>query len=284
MTVTIISPPELKLLLRATPPITVIDARGTEDHLKGHVPFSIPMNWECWSARPPAGASLDLSEPGYWGELAAPGALDYERRFTAAGISNDIPVVVYADGRVSKGREGRIAWMLLYLGVRHVCILNGGWSAWVNSGGEIEEGENRVRPGEFKIRTQPARRVTFHQLRHHYLRGTMPCSVDTRLLTEFQGLSYDYQPRPGHLPGASPLTFESLFEENGQFVSKSRFFTLTPPDVLLAENLFTYCEVGVRASTYAMLYEAYTGRVLPVYDGSIMEWGLYKELPVLAGN
>lgn len=49
-------------------------------------------------------------------------------------------------------------------------------------------------------------------------------------------------------------------------------------------RLFTYCEVGVRASTYAMLYEAYTGRVLPVYDGSIMEWGVYKDLPVLDGN
>lgn len=44
----------------------------------------------------------------------------------------------------------------------------------------------------------------------------------------------------------------------------------------------TYCEVGVRASTYALLLEAYTGRVLPVYDGS--EISGEKALPLLKSD
>lgn len=283
MPVSIISAIDLKLAMASNHPPTVIDARGAELHGRGHIPFSSPMNWEDWSARPPEGANLDLLEPGYWGELASPGLLDYEALFSSSGISNDIPVVVYADGKLSKGREGRIAWMLLYLGVNNVSLLDGGWSAWVSSGGEVSTTDYRLGRGNFQVRLQHERRVTLDALRRKYSQGPMPCSVDTRLQSEYDGLSYDYQPRSGHLPGANQLTYESLFEDDGTFVSKYKFFSLLAPEVLRNQR-FTYCEVGVRASTYALLYEVYTGKVLPVYDASIMQWGLCKDLPVLDGE
>lgn len=160
--------------------------------------------------------------------MAAPAALDYERLLSVAGITNQFPVVVYADGVPSKGREGRIAWMLLYLGVCRVYLLDGGWTAWRSSGAEIATGESSIRHGNFKLRLQHNRRVTLDQLRRLYQENALPRSVDTRSLQEFQGLSYDYQPAPGHLPGASSLTYESMFAEDGRYVSKTRFFALTP--------------------------------------------------------
>jgi thiosulfate/3-mercaptopyruvate sulfurtransferase len=284
MPVSLISPLELTLLLQAKPTVSIIDARGKQEHEKGHIPNAVPLSWEDWSARPPAGCSSDLREPGYWGELADPHHLDFECTFSTAGISNQVPVVVYADGAGSKGREGRIAWMLLYLGAAKIYILNGGLAAWLRAGGELSREETPVTPGKFKVKLQHHRRITLPELQHRHITGNLPRSVDTRLLMEFQGLSYDYQPRPGHMPNATQLTYENLFEDDGQFVQQTRFFSLVPQAVLQAKEVFTYCEVGVRASTYALLYEAYTGKVMPVYDGSIMEWGLHSKLPVLQGS
>jgi len=42
----------------------------------------------------------------------------------------------------------------------------------------------------------------------------------------------------------------------------------------------TYCEVGVRASLTALLHEVYTGEVVGVFDGSLIEWALHADLPV----
>ncbi len=33
----------------------------------------------------------------------------------------------------------------------------------------------------------------------------------------------------------------------------------------------SYCEVGVRASTFSLLHEIYIGEIIPVYDASVME-------------
>lgn len=41
------------------------------------------------------------------------------------------------------------------------------------------------------------------------------------------------------------------------------------------------CEVGVRSSLFCLLLELYCGQIIPNYDGSMMEWGLYRELPIV---
>lgn len=289
MAIALISAQKLQLLLAGEisgswlPPI-VVDSRPEHDYEAGHIPAAVRMGWEDWNAKPMVktlGLSLDLWEPGYWGALDNQRLEEFADRLGRLGLSNDRPVVVYADSLASKGREGRIAWMLLYLGVENVFLLDGGWQAWLDAGGACDRHESRTQSGSFILRLDSRRRVSTDTLARMCGRGKMPTSVDTRSLSEFQGDSFDYQPRTGHLPEAVQLSYESLFDGSGAFVCREKFLSLLDPRVLLDPNLVTYCEVGVRASTYALLLEAYTGRVLPVYDGSIMEWGADKALPLL---
>ncbi len=285
MAIALISAQKLQLLLDGDIPgqmrPLVVDSRPEIEYEAGHIPSALRLGWEDWNAKPTLGLSLDLWEPGYWGTLDNFRLEEFAGQLAQLGLSNYRPVVVYADSLASKGREGRIAWMLLYLGVENVFLLDGGWRAWLDAGGNSDRLESRAERGSFTLRIDSRRRVSTNALARMCGSGRMPTSVDTRSLSEFQGDSFDYQPRTGHLPEAVQLSYESLFEESGLFASRDKFLALLDPRVLSDPNLITYCEVGVRASTYALLLEAYTGRVLPVYDGSIMEWGADKTLPLL---
>jgi len=289
LAIALISAQKLQLLLTGEIfgpmlPLIVVDSRPEHEYEAGHIPTAVRIGWEDWNAKPmlkTLGLSLDLWEPGYWGALDNARLEEFASRLSEIGLTNNRPVVVYADSLASKGREGRIAWMLLYLGVENVFMLDGGWPAWLKAGGCCDRQESRAEGGSFSLRLDGRRRISTDALARMCGSGKMPTSVDTRSLSEFQGDSFDYQPRTGHLPEAVQLSYESLFEDSGNFVGREKFLSLLDLRVLSDPDLITYCEVGVRASTYALLLEAYTGRVLPVYDGSIMEWGADKALPLL---
>jgi len=78
----------------------------------------------------PAEAAPILHKPGYWGTLGNSSEHSFEQRMIDLGIKQNSPIVVYADSARSKGREGRVAWMLLYFGASEVYMLDGGWNGW----------------------------------------------------------------------------------------------------------------------------------------------------------
>ncbi|GAC1523924.1 MAG: hypothetical protein NVS2B16_32290 [Chloroflexota bacterium] len=91
-----------------------------------------------------------------------------------------------------------------------------------------------------------------------------------------------YQPRMGHLPSAVLIPFTDLFAPSGRYIDQTAYGEHVPTEVQEASHLVAYCEVGVRACTFALLHEIYTGHVVQVYDGSIMEWSFDPRLPVQA--
>lgn len=255
----------------------VVDSRPEQDYLNGHIPGAIRIAWEGWCERAPAEAAPILHEPGYWGTLADSDDQVFEQRLIEAGIRQHAPLLVYADSVRSKGREGRIAWMLLYLGASNVFILDQGWKEWVDSGGPVETGEPPAIPkGDFKISLDHKRRAKHHDV---FENDELPLMIDTRTAAEFHGDCYDYQPFKGKLPNSILFPFADLFESDGTFVNRDRYFQIAPADIMSTQNRVSYCEVGVRAATFSLLHEIYTGEVIPVYDGSIIEWGWLREHP-----
>ena len=279
MKVSLVSPGELKKLMDSGI-VQVVDVRPHDLYTNGHIPGAISIRWEDWSAKPPSHVRRILTKPGYWGTLDDPREGRIGERLAEAGLNRDIPIVVYADGRLSKGREGRVAWMLLYLGAANVSLLNGGWTDWVESNHPVENQISQKTMGCFEVATIPERRVRLDQVIEK-LNGDDPiCLLDTRTEPEFQGLLYNYQPRKGHIPGAYHLPHDSMFQDNAQnYVTSETYRTLLPKMASHAA-VIAYCEVGVRAATVALLHEIYTGEIMPVYDGSFMEWSLDDQLPV----
>ncbi len=274
----------LRASLPSASSLIVVDARPAADYAVGHVPGAISLEWEEWCGAPPGEAAPVLFEPGYWGALREAPASWWAESLSAKGLASHKPIVVYADSVVSKGREGRIAWMLLYLGADDVALLDGGWQAWLEEGGAVEEGVGHMpTPAAFVVSFAMERRWTQGRTMEAYHQGRLPLLVDTRTLPEFEGDCYDYLPRKGRLPDSILFPFAALFDGERFFVGRDLYLSRLPEPMAAPTpyGKLTYCEVGVRASLAALLHELYTGEGVGVFDGSLIEWALAADLPVV---
>lgn len=286
MTISLISPTEFKELIDSKLPISIVDTRPAEEFNEGHIRGAVHLQWEEWCAKPPAGLSKELDEPGYWGRLFDADDATVSRRLSEFGFANEKPIVVYADGVKSKGREGRVAWMLLYYGAKDVRILNGGFRLWKMLGEQITQTDvdhSPVRKSEFVVSKDERRRVLIDGLKKLMANDPSLLLIDTRTPREYAGGEYRYMPRMGTLPDSKLVPFASVFNDDGTFVGGERLKKLVLENQEEQRNVVAFCEVGVRACTVALLMEIYAGTVVPVYDGSMMEWSADPLLPVASG-
>jgi thiosulfate/3-mercaptopyruvate sulfurtransferase len=281
MTISLITPAQLKSLVNANgEKICLVDARSRAEYNANHLPGAIYMGWEDWTSKAPEHLGPMLKQPGYWGEMCEVDPAEVGKQLELLGLSNASHIVVYADGAKSKGREGRIAWMMLYLGATRVSVMNGGYSGWLGEGNSVDTFFPKVDPGRFNIQEQPERRMKFGRLRQACVSGNMPIMLDTRSILEHIGDLHRYMPRRGRIPNSEFIAYSSIFNPDGTFVNKESYLALLPEKVANAEDVVVYCEVGARASMVSLLHELYTGHVLPVYDGSMMQWCADHDLPV----
>ncbi len=92
-----------------SPSTLVVDARSAFDYSTAHVPRSIPINWADFVEAEPAQRGIIQND-----------TYGAARRIARAGISPDSQIVVIGSGLQGNGEEGRVAWMLAYLGVSNV--------------------------------------------------------------------------------------------------------------------------------------------------------------------
>lgn len=280
----LITAKELKDMLEREANIVLLDTREELEFSEGHIEGAISNQWFEWCSKAPSSAKSTLFEPGYWGNLNVESIEKVEKAVGSLGITNGGKVVVYSAGIASKGREGRLAWMLLYFGLEEVFILDGGYNAWLNAKGEVSKESVAPKAAKFKVTLQPHRRVELADVKKILAEddGTHPLLVDTRSPLEFEGRLYDYQPRMGHIPRSVNIWFDRYFASDGRFIGKENFLSLLESEGARSNVKASYCEVGVRAATFSLLYELATGDILPVYDGSLMEWSHHSDLTVIS--
>ncbi len=260
----------------------VVDARSFGEYAMGHLPGAIWIDWQSFCQAAPADAGAVLGLPGYWGVLADPGRARFAARLSSLGLNNEDQIVVYGGGPASKGSDGRVAWLLLYLGASRVSLVQDGWAGWLAARQELSTRPTVPAEGEFAITLDERRRITLAEITALDGSSIVPVLIDTRSVDEYSGLEFDYQPRKGRLPGSQLLPFEGMFDSNGAYLGKREYLSWLGPDLAAVRQVVAYCEVGVRASSFALMHEAYTGTIVAVYDGSIMEWAYHRQLPVLS--
>ena len=112
------------------------------DYESGHIPGAISIPLHLFDVSDEKGI-YPWTEPED-GNLLPPEKL--KKVIESYGIKHDDTVVVYCGNKSYIGGAYRIAWALLYAGVKDVRYLNGDLAAWVENGGTLETKFNQPRP------------------------------------------------------------------------------------------------------------------------------------------
>ncbi len=230
---------------------------GKKEYLQSHIPGAVFADVHGHLSGPPVTDH---------GRHPLPTAERLLEVFAELGINNDTQVVAYD---ASFGAfAARLWWLLRYMGHSKVAVLDGGWPAWTDHGGERESGNVEVARGSFNGQARKDRLVLLDEVE------TVALLVDSREAARFSGQEEPIDPYAGHIPGAQNRCWKDNITEKGEFVAArqlhdefSKLYQGVNP-----RNVVFYCGSGVTAC-HNLLAAHRAG--LPegrLYAGSWSEW------------
>ena len=262
----LITPAELRTRLTA---VTVLDVRyrmggppGVDEYAAGHVPGAAYVDLD-----------RDLAAaPGERGRHPLPDPADFEAAMRRAGVRDSRPVVVYDDWQ---GRAAARAWWLLRdCGHRDVRVLDGGWSAWVEEGGQVSTGTPAPATGDFTARPGGMPVVLADGILH------ADVVVDARAPERYRGEVEPVDPVAGHVPGAVNVPTDENVGADGRFRSARELRdTYAAVGASAGAGVAAYCGSGVTAAHDVLAMEI-AGVRAALYPGSWSEWVADPERPV----
>ncbi len=242
--------------------LVILDVRGRAAY-SSHIPGAVHSTWH------------EYSDPS----AVAKGVLDpdlgrIESRLRALGINQSSDVVIYCNPFDNWGDEGRMFWMLRYLGHSSVRILDGGWVKWTAEQRHFEHETIQPKPGDFTVTVNPELMVNKEGVKK-LVKGPHPDTIilDARSVEEYAGKEIDGLPRAGHIPSAINIPWNRFLQPDA---------TVKPPEQVkkifedhgLRDNqeIMTYCLGGVRAAWVFCLLQYVGFSRVKVYPGSWWEW------------
>ncbi|MBM0126969.1 sulfurtransferase [Pimelobacter simplex] len=250
--------------------VTLLDVRyrtgapaGPEEYAAGHVPGAAYVDLD-----------RDLAaEPGERGRHPLPEPAVFEAAMRRAGVRADRPVVVYDDW--SGHAAARAWWLLRYHGHLDVRVLDGGWTAWLEAGGEVETGEGRAsEAGDFDAvpGALPVVGVTSVQ--------EVGVLVDARAAERYRGEVEPIDPVAGHVPGAVNVPTSRNLDASGRFRDRASLATTyAEVGAVPGADVAVYCGSGVTAAHDVLALEL-AGVTAALYPGSWSEWVADPSRPV----
>ncbi|HET9963414.1 MAG TPA: sulfurtransferase [Nitrospiraceae bacterium] len=246
------------------PGLVIIDVRGRAAYeFGGHIPGAVHTTWH------------DYSDPN----AVAKGLLDpdlgrIEKKLQALGLNADSEVVIYSNPFDNWGDEGRMFWMLEYLGHKNLRILDGGWVKWVDERRPFEHGAVRPPAGTFKVVPVPSAIINKDELKK-IVRQPHPDTaiVDARSLEEYFGKEISGIPRPGHIPGAIHVAWSGFLNPDAT-VRDLAFITaqLDQKGLSPKRETICYCTGGVRSAWLYFVLRIAGYEHVRNYPGSWWEW------------
>lgn len=243
--------------------VLILDARGEEAYVKGHIQGSISVAWPQFT-----NVTGTPGDEG-WGVL-----LDKEElseQLSNLGITKNKTIIVYSDTKKGWGEDGRIVWMLRMVGVDNSKILDGGWNYWNEKELEISKEVVVSNRSEFVIEeVKENTNITTEELIRNLNELVI---IDTREKEEFDGAIKYGEKRGGHIPNAINFTFNNVLNENGTFKTAAELEKLFIEVGLNKEDrIITYCTAGIRSAHLQIALEMMGYIDVKNYDSSYYEW------------
>jgi len=206
-----------ELFASSSDPVQLIEAHfSSSDHPVAeldHFPLHLPDALQMHPSYLEAGTDRSKYYPNY--DHPSDGNLLPDHQLTQAledvGIFPNSLVVVYSTAPDGSMAAARLAWALLYAGVKNVRLLDGGIRAWISHGGQTTphikvtaDPSLRVfRNTPAKWETRPDLLATTNEVAR--LDSSSDVLIDVRRRGEWDGSNpdqYSFFSKAGHIPGA----------------------------------------------------------------------------------
>ncbi len=242
--------------------LVILDVRGRAAY-SSHIPGAVHSTWH------------EYSDP----DAVAKGILDpdvgrIETRLRALGIRHSSDIVIYSNPFDNWGDEGRMYWMLQYLGHPSVRILDGGWVKWIQEQRPFQHEVVKPEPGDFSAALHPEL-IMYKDALKKLIKAPHPETVliDARSVEEYAGKEIDGLPRAGHIPSAINIPWNRFLKPDATVRPLEEIRkTFEDHGLRQEQEIITYCLGGVRAAwVYCLLRYAGYGHVRN-YPGSWWEW------------
>lgn len=244
-------------------------------HHWSHIPGATFVDWH--------DTRRQLLQPGPAGTAA------FEQLMSLRGVQADDDVVLFGDSanRFATG----VLWLMRLHGHRSLRLMDGGRSAWADSGLPMTEAETVRRPTDYRAGApDPSVRATRDDLLHQLAEPAVEdVVVDCRTAEEFAGLSVgpdgacgDLCAERGHVPGAVHLPADDLVDEAGALLPAAELARVVRSAGLRPEQRITaYCHTSDRSSlVWFVLRSVLDFPSVRVYDGGWQEYGHLLGVPV----
>lgn len=211
---------------------------------------AVPVDWR------------DFSDPHQQGRLLEQDVFLAER-IGALGVGDDVPVYVIGSWEHGWGEEGRIYWMLVYLGHENTFIVDGGHDAWHAAGLPTGPPVEQPTRATFTVDRQPQFAADLDEVR-----SGDATLLDVREAEEFFGATPYGSERGGHVPGSVSVPWRAFLEHDGSLRDASELPLQADP----GQRVVAYCTGGVRSGLVFAILRAQGWDNVANYPGSWWEY------------
>lgn len=259
----------------AEQPITILDAASLRTYRANHIPSAVHTFWQ---------DTIDRNYPVF-GAVITQG-FDQQQRLeyiSRIGAEPDELIAVYDDD--GGFRSARIVWFLRFLGFTGATLLDGGLTAWQQTGGSAESGVNQAsstRPPT--VEPQEGYYVVTEALLDRFERGDSQI-VDIRTPAEREDTLSGQLPL-GEIPGSLRWPWDSLIDhEAGALAALDQLAdSATQAGVTDANDIVVYGRFGVETALSWLVLKHLGFPTVLTYDRGWVEWASTPGMPIASIN
>lgn len=243
---------------------------GLKNYQLGHIPSSAFIDLQS-----------DLSDKSSPYSFTLPSLKTLSNRFQRLGIGEQYHVILYSKNGMQW--SSRIWWMLRAVGFDQVSILNGGFTEWMRLELPIEKAENVFDTSKFLFKP----RLDIFVGKDAVLEAiNKKSTLLLNSLTEdiYLGNNPRYG-RRGRIPNSINIPFIQLLnKKNGKLKPIKEVIEIFNKKNITSDSLIlNYCGGGIAASLEAFVLFQLGFQNIQIYDNSMSEWAMDKELPIEIG-
>jgi thiosulfate/3-mercaptopyruvate sulfurtransferase len=276
------------------PNVVVLDCRfdlnapgaGRNAYAAGHIPGAHFVDLNLDLAGP---ISVDS------GRHPLPPPARAARCFASLGIDRETQVIAYDEA--NGAFAARAWWLLRWLKIPRVAVLDGGFKAWVAQGGAVECGgrvPSCAEAAAVAAATAAPERITpVHAAAvataadvQSAVQNPARLVIDARAPERFAGTVEPIDPVAGHVPGAVNYPFSDNLTSDGRFLAAAELRRRWQQRLAgtLPENTILMCGSGVTACHNLLAMELAGLPGAKLYAGSWSEWIRDPGRPVAHGD